>query len=136
MVELSSPESLSPNRLNQALISETLSEFSEFEFVSNRTNAQLPTPMIVVVEDSLASHDAIKKGKFLIDFIDLITLDFIVFLVFFLVFGVEESLSTSETTCSEKSTSSISLKQSTPPILRRGNRRRGRSDSSSYEIAP
>lgn len=37
MGEMSSPESLSPNRLNQALISETLSEFPHFEFVSVNT---------------------------------------------------------------------------------------------------
>lgn len=37
MGDMSSPESLSPNRLNQALISETLSEFPHFEFVSTNT---------------------------------------------------------------------------------------------------
>ena len=34
MEEMSNPDSLSPNRLNQALISETLNEFPHFEFVS------------------------------------------------------------------------------------------------------
>ncbi len=34
---MSNPDSLSPNRLNQALISETLSEFPHFEFVSTNT---------------------------------------------------------------------------------------------------
>ena len=37
MEEMSNPDSLSPNRLNQALISETLSEFPHFEFVSTNT---------------------------------------------------------------------------------------------------
>ena len=61
MVELSSPESLSPNRLNQALISETLSEFTEFEFVPEATTtSSLPTPSLA--QDSLISPNPTKKG--------------------------------------------------------------------------
>ena len=62
MVELNSPESLSPNRLNQALISETLSEFSEFEFVPEAASASsMPTP-ILVQDPLLVSPNPTKKG--------------------------------------------------------------------------
>lgn len=57
---MSNPESLSPNRLNQALISETLSEFSHFEFgsasmpaqpaVSHTTDTNDPSEMIDIYE--------------------------------------------------------------------------------------
>lgn len=40
MGEMSSPDSLSPNRLNQALISETLSEFPHFDLVAADTSEQ------------------------------------------------------------------------------------------------
>lgn len=64
MVELNSPESLSPNRLNQALISETLSEFNEFEFVPDAaTTSSMPTP-ILVQDPLLMSPNPAKKGTF------------------------------------------------------------------------
>lgn len=54
MGEMSSPESLSPNRLNQALISETLSEFPHFEFVSTNTSEQ---PAVGTIADTHKPDD-------------------------------------------------------------------------------
>ncbi len=56
MSELSSPESLSPNRLNQALISETLSEFPHFEFVSTNTSEQ---PVVGTIDNAHKPDDVI-----------------------------------------------------------------------------
>ena len=64
MGEMSSPgESLSPNRLNQALISETLSEFSQFEFVSANNNPQQPENITGKVASTGTNiYETIKKG--------------------------------------------------------------------------
>lgn len=55
---MSSPETLSPNKLNQALISETLSDFPHFEFVSTNTpaerEAQAGTGSVTAAVDALA----------------------------------------------------------------------------------
>ena len=69
MGEMSSPDSLSPNRLNQALISETLSEFPQFEFVSSNTPVQ-PAEMAnnnkvtdAILPKNIVSYETIKKGN-------------------------------------------------------------------------
>lgn len=66
MVEMSSPESLSPNRLNQALISETLSEFPHFEFVSTNTPEQAASLVGVITntdsQDGIAIFETSKLG--------------------------------------------------------------------------
>lgn len=69
MGEMSSPDSLSPNRLNQALISETLSEFPQFEFVSSNTPEQ-PAEMAnnnkvtdAILPKNIVSYETIKKGN-------------------------------------------------------------------------
>lgn len=78
MGEMSSPgESLSPNRLNQALISETLSEFSQFEFVS-ANNPQQPENVTEKVTSTCTNiYETIKKG---IDFLTIYILIFFIIL--------------------------------------------------------
>lgn len=65
MDEMSNPDSLSPNQLNQALISETFSEFPHFVFVSS----SLPEEPVVGSttdtngpSDMGAIYEAIKPG--------------------------------------------------------------------------
>nr|CAH0102514.1 unnamed protein product [Daphnia galeata] len=106
MGEMSSPESLSPNRLNQALISETLSEFPHFEFVSTNTSEQPAVGTIADThkpDDMMDIYETNKQGN---------------------------TTKNNESTSSENNTSTVSLKQGTPPILRRGKSRRIRADSS------
>ena len=66
MGEMSSPESLSPNRLNQALISETLSEFPHFEFVSTNTADQAASLVGALTntdsQDAIAIFETSKQG--------------------------------------------------------------------------
>ncbi|XP_059353193.1 myb-related protein A-like [Daphnia carinata] len=109
MDEMSNPESLSPNRLNQALISETLSEFPHFEFGSTNMPDQ---PAVGHITDSndpnemMSIYDTNKPGN---------------------------ASKNSKNGSSDNNTSTISIKQGTPPILRRGSRRRTRADSSGYD---
>ena len=99
MADMSSPESLSPNRLNQALISETLSEFPHFEF----TAVNAPEPETVGAITNTEANTVANETK--------------------------KSAKNNDSSNSENNSSIISLKQGTPPILRRGNRRRARADS-------
>lgn len=63
MEDISNPDSLSPNRLNQALISETLNELNEyphFEFVSSNTPEEAASTHPEV--NSQAQQDPVVYG--------------------------------------------------------------------------
>lgn len=143
MDEMSNPDSLSPNRLNQALISETLNEFPHFEFVSTNgpeiEEQQTAVRPANPEQDQLVVYPSLSKpGRFLFFYL----LPFVLLPCHELecdslpwCLSTEDDAVKMEQSSKENiNTSASCSKQGTPPILRRGNRRRGRADSSSYDV--
>lgn len=120
---------MSSDHLNQALISATLPDFPNFEIVSVSPPEET-TPFLELKKneekvDSVDHHSKQPSNNTLNLLITLFTQAFFD--------NLGDSITSNEV-ATDHNSSTISMKQGTPPILRRGNRRKSRHDSS-YDAA-